>query len=123
MKQLDSKLPVKLEDILVRNNGLEAVLKSDNENSPMTIDSVIKNQEQPPVSAKSEEETLVIITYESWLLLLSVPNDNLKKCSQRSTFFYVLLQPSNKQNMQKLGSSKDGEQKTRKVKPQVNYGS
>ncbi|KAL9327459.1 hypothetical protein ACSQ67_008104 [Phaseolus vulgaris] len=86
MKQLDSKLPVELEDFLIGNNGLEAVLKSDNETSPMTIDSIIKNQEQPPVSAKSDEET--------------VP------C---------------KQDMQKLGSSKDGVQKTKKVKPQKDH--
>ncbi|KAK7345970.1 hypothetical protein VNO80_20483 [Phaseolus coccineus] len=86
MKQLDSKLPVELEDFLIGNNRLEAVLKSDNETSPMTIDSIIKNQEQPPVSAKSDEET--------------VP------C---------------KQDMQKLGSSKDGVQKTRKVKPQKDH--
>jgi len=63
MKQLDSKLPVELEDFLIGNNGLEAVLKSDNETSPMTIDSIIKNQEQPPVSAKSDEETVVAMTY------------------------------------------------------------
>jgi len=36
--------------------------------------------------------------------------------------FFALLQPS-KQDMQKFGSSKEGVQKTRKVIPQVNYGS
>ncbi|XP_047150662.1 something about silencing protein 10 isoform X2 [Vigna umbellata] len=85
IKQLDRKLPVKLEDILVGNNGLETVLKSDNENSPMAIDSITKNQEQPPVSAKSGEEA-----------------------------------PSN-QDIQKLGSSNEGVQKTRKVKPQKDH--
>ncbi|KAG2409111.1 uncharacterized protein HKW66_Vig0039330 [Vigna angularis] len=86
IKQLDRKLPVKLEDILVGNNGLETVLKSDNENSPMAIDSITKNQEQPPVSAKSGEEAV----------------------------------PSN-QDIQKLGSSNEGVQKTRKVKPQKDH--
>ncbi|WVZ26128.1 hypothetical protein V8G54_004672 [Vigna mungo] len=86
IKQLDRKLPVKLEDILIGNNGLETVLKSDNENSPMAIDSIIKNQEQPPVSAKSGEEAV----------------------------------PSN-QDIQKLGSSEEGVQKTRKVKPQKDH--
>jgi len=63
IKELDRKLPVELEDILVGNNGLETVLKSDNENSRMATDSVIKNQELPPVSAKSGDETVVVITY------------------------------------------------------------
>ncbi|QCD83129.1 U3 small nucleolar RNA-associated protein 3 [Vigna unguiculata] len=58
IKELDRKLPVELEDILVGNNGLETVLKSDNENSRMATDSVIKNQELPPVSAKSGDETV-----------------------------------------------------------------
>lgn len=60
IKQLDTKLPFELEDILKGNNGLETVVNSDNENAPTTADSIIKNQEQPLVSAKSTEETVVV---------------------------------------------------------------
>ncbi|KAH1087827.1 hypothetical protein AAZX31_07G191900 [Glycine max] len=59
IKQLDTKLPFELEDILKENNGLETVLNSDIENAPTTNDSIVKNQEQPLVSAKSTEETVV----------------------------------------------------------------
>lgn len=62
IKQLDTKLPFELEDILKGNNGLETVVNSDNENAPTTADSIIKNQEQPLVSAKSTEETVVFVT-------------------------------------------------------------
>lgn len=62
IKQLDTKLPVELEDILKGSNGLETEVKSDNENAPTTTDSITKNQEQPLVSAKSTEETVVVIT-------------------------------------------------------------
>lgn len=60
IKQLDTKLPFELEDILKENNGLETVLNSDIENAPTTNDSIVKNQEQPLVSAKSTEETVVV---------------------------------------------------------------
>ncbi|KAK7319816.1 hypothetical protein RJT34_04544 [Clitoria ternatea] len=56
IKQLDAKLPVQLEDILKGSNGLETVVKSDNENAPMTTDCVTKIHEQLTVSAKSPEE-------------------------------------------------------------------
>ena len=62
IKQLDTKLPFELEDILKGNNGLETVVNSDNENAPTTADSILKNQEQPLVSAKSTEETVVFVT-------------------------------------------------------------
>lgn len=62
IKQLDTKLPFELEDILKENNGLETVLNSDIENAPTTNDSIVKNQEQPLVSAKSTEETVVFVT-------------------------------------------------------------
>ncbi|KAG5051726.1 hypothetical protein JHK87_003924 [Glycine soja] len=87
IKQLDTKLPFELEDILKGNNGLETVVNSDNENAPTTADSIIKNQEQPLVSAKSTEET--------------VPNKQFE--------------------MQKLETSKNSVQKTRKVKPQKDH--
>ncbi|XP_061373441.1 protein THALLO isoform X2 [Gastrolobium bilobum] len=55
IKQLDTKLPVELEDILKGNNGLERVVKSDNDNAPTATDSITKNQEHPLVSAESPE--------------------------------------------------------------------
>ncbi|KAK7400856.1 hypothetical protein VNO78_12164 [Psophocarpus tetragonolobus] len=87
IKQLDTKLPAELKDILKGNNELETVVKSDSENAPMTTDSIIKNQELPLISAKLTEET--------------VPNKQVE--------------------MQKLESSKDGVQKTRKIKPQKDH--
>lgn len=87
IKQLDTKLPVQLEDILKGSNELETIVKSDNESAPMTTDSITKNQEQPFVSSKSTEETVLNKEVE----------------------------------MQKLESSKDGVQKTRKVKHQKDH--
>ncbi|XP_057437680.1 protein THALLO [Lotus japonicus] len=60
IKQLDAKLPVGLEDILKESNGLETVVNSDNENAPITIDSITRNQELPLVSAESLEEAMPI---------------------------------------------------------------
>ncbi|KAK7362695.1 hypothetical protein VNO77_04815 [Canavalia gladiata] len=59
IKQLDTKLPVELADILKGSNGLETVVRSDNENAPTTTDSITKNQEPPLVSAKSPPEETV----------------------------------------------------------------
>ncbi|XP_027345353.1 something about silencing protein 10 isoform X2 [Abrus precatorius] len=56
IKQLDTKLPVDFEDIIKGNNGLERVVKSDNDNAPSTNDSITKIQEPPLVSARSPEE-------------------------------------------------------------------
>lgn len=52
-KQLDTKLPFELEDILKGSNVLETVAKSDDENAPRTTDSCTKIQEQPLVSSKA----------------------------------------------------------------------
>ncbi|TKY59141.1 Something about silencing protein 10 [Spatholobus suberectus] len=74
IKQLDTKLPIELEDLLKGSNELETVVKSDNVSAPTTVKSITESQEQP----------------------LEV-------------------------EMQKLDSSKDGIQKTRKVKHQKDH--
>lgn len=57
-KQLDSELPVELEDILKASSVFATVVKSDNENAPMPADSIALNEEQPLVSAESPEEAV-----------------------------------------------------------------
>ncbi|AES90257.1 putative sas10 domain-containing protein [Medicago truncatula] len=61
-KQLDSELPVELEDILKASSVFATVVKSDNENAPMPTDSIAISEEQPLVSAESPEEAVVVIT-------------------------------------------------------------
>ncbi|CAK8577573.1 unnamed protein product [Lathyrus sativus] len=52
IKQLDTELPVELEDILKGSSGL------DHENVPMPADSITIHQEQPLVAAVSQEEAV-----------------------------------------------------------------
>ncbi|XP_019424248.1 PREDICTED: something about silencing protein 10 isoform X2 [Lupinus angustifolius] len=58
IKQIDSKLPVELEDILTRSDELEGVVKPDNENAPSNTNSFTKNQEQPLVSDGLPDEAV-----------------------------------------------------------------
>ncbi|KAK7252078.1 hypothetical protein RIF29_35788 [Crotalaria pallida] len=58
IKRLDSKLPAELEDILTGSNGLEAMVKSANENAPTKTDSRTKYQERSLVSDESPEEAV-----------------------------------------------------------------
>lgn len=57
-KQLDSELPVELEDILKASSMFATVVKSDNENAPMPADFIAISEEQPLVSAESPEEAV-----------------------------------------------------------------
>ncbi|KAE9597241.1 putative sas10 domain-containing protein [Lupinus albus] len=57
IKQIDSKLPVELEDILTTSNELE-VVEPDNENAPSKTNSFTKNQEQPLASDGLPDEAV-----------------------------------------------------------------